>query len=69
MTINESTQLLSKGASVKLLTDMLAQAEEEKRDLLDLIHFDLLPRLTDEVDPLHVGRGRAQAAIEAARSN
>ena len=64
MTINETTQLLSKGASVKLLTDMLAQAEEEKRELLDLIRFDLLPRLTNEVDPLHVGRNRANAVLE-----
>ena len=34
MTIQESTQLLSKEASVSLLADMLKQAEEEKTDLL-----------------------------------
>jgi len=37
MTINETTQLLSKGASVKLLADMLKQAEEDKRDLLEAL--------------------------------
>ena len=37
MTIDESTQLLSKEASVKLLADMLQQAEEDKTVLLEAL--------------------------------
>ena len=33
MTINDTTQLLSRGASVKLLVDMLKQATEDKARL------------------------------------
>ena len=37
MTIYDTTQLLSRGASLKLLADMLKQAEEEKHDLLEAL--------------------------------
>ena len=57
MTITESTQLLSKGASVKLLADMLKQAEEEKRDLLEALKhptygnlFDLATEINDALE-------------------
>ena len=39
MTINETTQLLSRGAILKLLADMLKQAEEENRDLLEALRY------------------------------
>ncbi len=37
MTIDKSTSLLSKSASLKLLTDMLKQAEEDKKTLLEAL--------------------------------
>lgn len=37
MTIQESTQLISKGASLKLVVDMLRQSEEDKTLLLEAL--------------------------------
>ena len=37
MAIYDTTQLLSRGASLKILTVMLKKAEEENRDLLEAL--------------------------------
>ena len=69
MAIYDTTQLLSKGASVKLLTDRLAQAEKERRGLLEALEGMLLAYEGDAGDTDSPACIKARAAIEQARSN
>lgn len=69
MTIHDTTALLSKGASVKLLSDMLAQAETEKRELLEALAAAKVvlmnrPRLYRE--PWEKVAAAAEAEVDAA---
>ena len=61
MTVEESTQLLSKEASVNLLADMLKQAEEEKTDLLEAL--EEISTMADARD----ANDLARAAIKKAK--
>ncbi len=61
MTINDSTQLLSKEASLERMADMLKQAEDDKKDLLDTLRT-----IADGPVTVFTAKGIARAAIEKA---
>lgn len=54
MSIKESTQLLSKEASVTLLSDMLAQAEADKKFFRELVikHVPIVELSAEDLERL-----------------
>ena len=68
MTIHESTELLDKAAAVKLLSDMLEQAEQDKRELLEALR-GLLGEIGDHIGKRNVRKHyHLMVAEEAARA-